>query len=360
MNSPLISVIVPVYNVKPYLTVCVESIRRQTYSNLELILVDDGSTDGSGKLCDSFAEKDARVRVIHQKNSGVSAARNAGLEAAAGTYIYFADGDDWVLESMAEDTVPAMEAGGYDLCAWGMNIVQEGAEDIYFGRWKEELFQFLTKAEKQRFLCRWALPCRVGWSVYCRAFRRDIIQKFRLRFDTKLTLFEDLDFFFRYLSCCQNLYYIPKPLYAYRQHDASAMHTNALEKQLCGILHMVRQQDRALSGQALFQPFYLYGGTALSVLLWNFTQTEAEEQGLARAISCLEDAGDWNYLLDQARLAVRDRAGIRRVCGWRLGGQVNGLYHYILTRDYKDYRRANRLQRWFVALRTWKNKLIHA
>ena len=154
MSGPLISVIVPVYNVEPYLTACVESVLRQTYSNLEVILLDDGSTDGSGRLCDGFAQKDARVRAVHQQNSGVSAARNAGLDMAKGDYLYFLDGDDWALETMVEETVSIMEAGGYDLCAWGMNIVQEGAEDIYFGRWKRELFQFPSEAEKRRFLCR--------------------------------------------------------------------------------------------------------------------------------------------------------------------------------------------------------------
>ena len=98
MSGPLISVIVPVYNVEPYLTACVESVLRQTYSNLEVILLDDGSTDGSGRLCDGFAQKDARVRAVHQQNSGVSAARNAGLDMAKGDYLYFLDGDDWALE----------------------------------------------------------------------------------------------------------------------------------------------------------------------------------------------------------------------------------------------------------------------
>ena len=75
--------------------------------------------------------------------------------------------------------------------------------------------------------------------------------------------------------------------------------------------------------------------------------------------AALPDRDDWDYLLEQARLAAQDRAGIRKACGWRLGGQVNGLYHYILTRDSRAYCRANRFQRWFISLRTWKNKLMH-
>lgn len=95
-NSAKISVIVPVYNVAPYLTQCIESLCRQTFSKLEIILVDDGSTDESGKICDEFAKKDPRILVIHKKNEGLSSARNAGLSVASGKYIGFVDGDDFV------------------------------------------------------------------------------------------------------------------------------------------------------------------------------------------------------------------------------------------------------------------------
>lgn len=92
----LISVIVPVYNVEAYIEECLHSLREQTYKNLQIILVDDGSTDKSGNLCDAYAAKDSRFFVIHQKNKGVLAARNAGIEKARGSFIGFVDGDDWI------------------------------------------------------------------------------------------------------------------------------------------------------------------------------------------------------------------------------------------------------------------------
>lgn len=101
-NQNFISVIVPVYNVKPYLSECVSSILNQKYDNFELFLVDDGSTDGSGKLCDKLAENDRRIKVIHKKNGGLSSARNAGVEAAEGEYICFIDSDDMVSENYLE------------------------------------------------------------------------------------------------------------------------------------------------------------------------------------------------------------------------------------------------------------------
>ena len=94
MKQSLISVIVPVYNVKEYLNTCVESILNQTYENLEVILVDDGSTDGSGEVCDSYAKTDTRVQVLHTKNGGQAAARNRGIEVSKGEYLTFIDSDD--------------------------------------------------------------------------------------------------------------------------------------------------------------------------------------------------------------------------------------------------------------------------
>lgn len=96
MSQPEISVIVPIYKVEPYLCRCVDSILGQTFSDLEVLLVDDGSPDGCGAICDEYAKKDARVRVIHKPNGGLSSARNAGIEAAKGAWIAFIDGDDWI------------------------------------------------------------------------------------------------------------------------------------------------------------------------------------------------------------------------------------------------------------------------
>ena len=101
-KSPLISVIIPVYNVEKYLRECLDSVLAQTYKNLEIILIDDGSSDNSGQICDEYAAKDSRIKVIHQVNQGVSAARNAGLKAARGQYIGFVDSDDYIKPDMYE------------------------------------------------------------------------------------------------------------------------------------------------------------------------------------------------------------------------------------------------------------------
>lgn len=113
--KPLISVIVPVYNVAPYLEQCMESIVGQTYANLEIILVDDGSTDGSDKICDTWANKDKRVTVLHKENGGLSSARNSGLRIAAGDYIGYVDSDDCIAPTMYETLMRLLEENAADV-----------------------------------------------------------------------------------------------------------------------------------------------------------------------------------------------------------------------------------------------------
>ncbi len=102
MKNDLISVIVPVYNVEKYMERCVDSILRQTYTNIEIILVDDGSTDASSRLCDEYAARDGRIKVVHKENGGLSDARDAGLAVAEGDYIGYVDSDDWIEPDMYE------------------------------------------------------------------------------------------------------------------------------------------------------------------------------------------------------------------------------------------------------------------
>lgn len=130
-QEPLISVIVPVYNVEKYLPRCLESIERQTYQNLDIILVDDGSTDQSGALCDAFAQRDARARVIHQANEGLWSARNSGQRAAKGEFLFFPDADDYFHVDIIRLMYDAIcKDGGYDFAVVGRKETFRTDEDI--------------------------------------------------------------------------------------------------------------------------------------------------------------------------------------------------------------------------------------
>ena len=161
----LISVIVPVYNVAPFLGDCVDSIIRQTYKNLEIILVDDGSTDLSGKICDDYAAKDSRIKVIHQPNAGLSAARNTGHRAATGDYLCFVDSDDYLSVFYCEKLLPACLESGADMALCGYTEAEESSSfrpgTLPRGHWSVETIdcrdysmRIYTKAE-MTYVCAW-------------------------------------------------------------------------------------------------------------------------------------------------------------------------------------------------------------
>ncbi len=126
----LISVIVPIYNVEKYLRKCVDSLINQTYKNLEIILVDDGSPDNCPKICDEYAKQDSRIKVMHKENGGLSDARNAGMKVARGEYISFIDSDDWIKSEMIEDMYNRMIEDNSDLVSSGVLWVDEDGVEI--------------------------------------------------------------------------------------------------------------------------------------------------------------------------------------------------------------------------------------
>ncbi|MDO4173557.1 MAG: glycosyltransferase family 2 protein [Eubacteriales bacterium] len=151
--EPTVSVLVPVYNVEPYLRQCIDSIMGQTFSDFELILCDDGSTDCSGQICDTYAAKDSRVRVVHKKNEGLLWTRRVLLRHATGRYVLFVDSDDWIAPELLEKTVACAQRTGSDIVLFGYIDVTDGGiprqahADLYpdgasfFGEKRMELYQ---------------------------------------------------------------------------------------------------------------------------------------------------------------------------------------------------------------------------
>lgn len=149
VKNPLVSIIIPVYNTKPYLERCIQSIVHQTYKNLEILLIDDGSTDGSSGLCDRFEEQYANIHVVHLENSGVSAARNRGLDIAQGAFILFIDSDDSVSLNYVESFVRLI----YDA-----DLIIGVIEDIYID---ENSFVYKQKNTKLFFKTIWVFTARI-------------------------------------------------------------------------------------------------------------------------------------------------------------------------------------------------------
>ena len=166
----MISIIIPIYNVDKYLTKCIESIVSQTYQDLEIIMVDDGSSDACPQICDQYAEKDSRIVVIHQKNSGVSAARNAGLKVATGKYISFIDADDYIEFDMYENMVRAFEIEDSELVICGYDYVDEDGNTTRLYREKEH--EIIN--QKECFRRYFDMPPSIRLVVWNKLFKKEI------------------------------------------------------------------------------------------------------------------------------------------------------------------------------------------
>ena len=174
MNNELISIIVPVYKVEKYLEKCVKSILKQTYTNLEIILVDDGSPDNSGKMCDELAKVDDRIKVYHKKNGGLSDARNYGVERANGEYIGFVDSDDYIHECMYEKLYVAIKKSGTLIVECGVTRVYKNKERPHYEG--EDYFWVLSK---QEYLKEYLENKRLYGSAWCKLIHKDLAKKLK-------------------------------------------------------------------------------------------------------------------------------------------------------------------------------------
>jgi glycosyltransferase EpsJ len=214
------SIIIPVYNVERYLNHCLDSIIAQSYTDLEIILIDDGSTDKSGEICDSYAQKDKRIKVIHQKNSGVSAARNAGIDAAAGCYISFVDSDDWISPDMYETIAGYIANDDIDILRFNAYRKGELINELPFsgkyagGKYEQEvLLPFIGSAYFGGMFMLGVLWLHV--------FRREIIEQNHIRFNTGLRRCEDRLFTLTAALHAGNMFFTDKGLYHYEIYEES-------------------------------------------------------------------------------------------------------------------------------------------
>ena len=210
-NTPLISVIVPVYKVERYLPRCIESILKQTYTNFELILVDDGTPDRSGIICDRYAEKDSRIRVIHKENGGVSTARNAGIDAAKGEWITFIDSDDWVSSNYLESLYSPLLKGKYELIV-GLLELRSVRVQSYCYESYEVTPSYLNSSKVLELVdsMEFCGPCH-------KLFYSEIMRLNKIRFPEGVKVAEDTIFVNEYLLHCEKIFVTGETIYYYNR-----------------------------------------------------------------------------------------------------------------------------------------------
>ncbi len=209
--SPKVSIIVPVYNAQKTLHRCVDSILSQDYTDFELLLIDDGSKDESGTICDTYAAKDQRVRVIHKENSGVSDSRNLAIDEARGEYLQFLDSDDWITPNATRLLVESAEQNNCDMViadfyrVIGERLSHKGSIDEDGVLLKEEFANFMMENPADFYY-------GVLWN---KLYNRDIIEKNHLRMDSKISWCEDFMFNLEYIRFCEQIFVLQVPIYYY-------------------------------------------------------------------------------------------------------------------------------------------------
>lgn len=241
-NNPLISIIVPVYNVLPYVSKCIESILAQTYSNLEIILVDDGATDGSGSILDNYANSDSRIVVIHKENGGQGSARNRGLDVCHGEYVYFIDSDDVMFPECIEKLFEVMLDTVCDVSVCNFHYISTDGSIIGIGKHNNRVK--LTSS-----ICTLDGKTATGTMLYQTTFDVQVWAKLykvqlweNIRFDENPVRmrYEDLATLYRVMLKAQSVVYKDIPLMGYLVREDSAVH-KPFEKNQMGMLDVLEE-----------------------------------------------------------------------------------------------------------------------
>ena len=223
---PLISIVIPVYKVEKYLIKCVDSVVNQTYKNLEIILVDDGSPDNCGKICDEYARIDKRIIVIHKENGGLSSARNAGIEICKGDYLFFIDSDDWISDDCIEYLYNSIFADDSDCAVTNLMFINEEtgkARKVY--NFEEKHFVFRKNEAIKTMFYQKNISCGAPGKLYKKQLFKDI------RYPES-TLFEDLATTYRIFDKCERITVNSEDKYYYLQRKSGIIRSKFTDRKL--------------------------------------------------------------------------------------------------------------------------------
>ena len=231
-DKPLITVIVPAYKVESYLPICVESIINQTYKNIEIILVDDGSPDRCGAICDEYALKDNRIRVLHKDNGGLSSARNAGMKVMEGEFVTFIDSDDYVSPFYVEHLFNALRIDDADLAVSWFAEVNEGEKIDTNGRENLSCYEQLNQKQSLQHLL---YQDGIETSAWGKLYKSDLIEGLRY---PEGKLYEDIPVTSQYILKSKSVALIRNVDYYYLQRKASIQYQSFNIKKMDGIYHL--------------------------------------------------------------------------------------------------------------------------
>lgn len=312
-KNPAVSVVIPVYNVEAFLVECVDSVLNQTMQDFEIILVDDGATDSSGRMCDAYGRQDPRIRVIHQPNGGLSAARNTGLDAAKGGYVYFLDSDDYIVPHALESLRGMAEKERSDVVFFDASVFFTGCEpDPKVYRY-ERSREYGTKNGRQLLLelldtdeYRTAVPLML--------LRRDYMTRHHLRFRSGI-LHEDELFTFYVYHADGRIAHCHEALYARRMRPASIMTGSSMRRHYDSFYDIYLElSERYRSGAARDEAGRRYLARISRAVLAKYRKLSEEDRtALAEKQRRFKKDVLRNGGYEDLKLKIKCAAGIRQI-----------------------------------------------
>lgn len=229
MNKPLISVIVPIYMIDKYIGLCVESILNQTYQNLEIILVDDGGNDRCPEICDLYASKDSRIKVVHKRNGGLVSARKVGLQNSNGSYISYVDGDDWIGPGFIESLYTAAATSDADMVCGGLTRDLFSKSDTFINTIPVGIYEGENLRKLWQSMASFGSYYRPGITTYVwnKLFKRKILLEPQSRVDFRISIGEDAAVTYPALLNCKRVAVVDNVAYHYRQREDSMLKQNS-------------------------------------------------------------------------------------------------------------------------------------
>ncbi|MGN0524118.1 MAG: glycosyltransferase family 2 protein [Eubacterium sp.] len=289
----MISIIVPIYKVEKFIKKCVDSIIAQTYKNIEIILVDDGSPDNCPAICDEYAKQDSRIKVVHKENGGLISARKAGLQASSGEYVCFVDGDDWIEADMYERIADSIEKTNAD-CIITQFFYEYQDKPVtsdyklnrdFYDRKQIEKDIFPTMLFDNQYYRFGIFP-----NCWTKVFKRQLLEKHLMDTDERIRMGEDIAFTYPCLMECQTLAFVDKALYHYRINPESM--TKAYDEKLSDIyllpyqalVKKSKQLGVDLSGQLPYYLLYLVNFVIRNEANINNPKTKKEKLAVLESI----------------------------------------------------------------------------
>ena len=297
MLSEKVSVVVPIYNVEKYLERCIKSIVQQTYSNLEIILVDDGSRDASSKMCDIWEKKDKRIKVIHKMNGGLSDARNVGIDEATGDYLFFVDSDDWIETVTVEKLLKELHRTDSDISCCGIKKVYE---DGYSERMTDEQERVLNQYQALREYLTENNICTVAWN---KLYKSELFNGLRY---PKGRLNEDEFLTYKLLMQANKVCYTPNEMYNYFQRANSIMNSMSAIKNLDVVDAWLERID-VFNGSNLKQFATMTWIQIVDTAFYHKSRVRGQKELEDKISSCIEQLIDKHGCLDWENISQLQR-----------------------------------------------------